>query len=404
MTAMPQPSTQPVRPLTGLRVLDFTWIVAGPTATRILADLGAEVIKIERRDSLDFGDRRGGFTGTLNRGKLGTVVNVSDARGLELVRRLVAHVDVVIDNFSARVMRNWGLDYEHLRAIRNDIIAISMSGFGQTGPHKDYVSYGPTLQALSGLTHLMRHPGGEPAGFGFSYSDLVGGYSAALAVLAALVHRKRTGRGQMIDLSQFEATCAVFGPTLLDIAVNGRPAEPAGNGSQEAAAAPHGVYRCSGDDRWCVIAVFTDDEWLRLVDVLGAPDWAGEPRFASLGDRLRNREALDRLVEAWTARRSPEDVAERLQRAGVRAGVVANAEDLCVRDPHLAARGYWVRVNTPEGGEVTVDGVPYRLGATPACVSGPGPLLGEHTDEVLERLLGLDDAEIATLRAARVIQ
>jgi crotonobetainyl-CoA:carnitine CoA-transferase CaiB-like acyl-CoA transferase len=384
-------------------VLDFTWVVAGPAATRLLADLGAEVIKIERSDALDFGNRRGGFTGSLNRGKLGAVIDLSTPRGLELVRRLVTHVDVVIDNFSARVMRNWGLDYDGLRALKDDIIAISMSGFGQTGPYRDYVSYGPTLQALAGFTFLMRHPGSEPAGFGFSYCDLVGGYTAALAVLAALWHRRRTGQGQMIDLSQFEASCAVIGPALLDISVNSATIEPAGNASQEAPAAPHGVYRCRGDDRWCTIAVFDENEWQRFVAAVGNPAWAREPRFASLADRLRNRDALDRLVESWTKERSPDEVAERLQQAGVRAGIVADAEDLCVRDPQLTARGYWTPVRTPEGDEVILDGAPYRLQRTPARIGGPGPLLGEHTIEVLRRLLGLDEAEIAVLRADGVI-
>jgi benzylsuccinate CoA-transferase BbsF subunit len=214
----------------------------------------------------------------------------------------------------------------------------------------------------------------------------------------------------MIDLAQFEAACAVLGPALLDVAANRRHVEPAGNTSQEAPAAPHGIYRCRGDDRWCAITVFTEDEWRRFVAAVRASgpataggDWTAEPRFASLGDRLRNRDALDRFVEAWTAERTPEEVAEQLQAAGVRAGVVANADDLCVRDPQLHARHYWVRVRTPEGDEVTLDGVPYRLPRTPASVSGPGPLLGEHTADVLHRVLGLDDGEIAALRAAGVI-
>lgn len=391
------------RPLDGIRILDFTWVVAGPTATRLLADLGAEVVKIERRDSLDFGDRRGGFTGGLNRGKLGTVVNLTDPRGLDVARRLVATADVVIDNFSARVMRNWGLDYDGLRTIKPDIIAVSMSGFGHTGPYKDHVSYGPTLQALAGYTLLMRHPGGEPAGFGFSYSDLVGGFTAALAVLAALWHRRRTGEGQMIDLSQFEAACAMLGPLLLEVTANGRRILPAGNASQEGPAAPHGVYRCRGEDRWCAVAVFDQNEWQRFSDALDNPAWCRDARFATLGDRVRNRAALDALVEEWTRTRTAEEVTERLQGAGVRAGVVADAEDLCLRDPQLRARRYWIDVETPEGNHVRLDGIPYRLERTPARVSGPGPLLGEHTDDVLRRLLGLEAHQIAALRAAGVV-
>jgi crotonobetainyl-CoA:carnitine CoA-transferase CaiB-like acyl-CoA transferase len=411
--ADPSPSHQPgpvtsepartPRPLDGVRILDLTWVVAGPAATRLLGDLGADVIKIERRDSLDFGDRRGGFTGSLNRGKRSMVVNLGDARGLDIVRRLAAEVDVVIDNFSARVMRNWGLDYDGLRAIKPDVIAISMSGFGHSGPYQDYVSYGPTLQALTGYTLLMRHPGGEPTGIGYSYSDIVGGYTAALATLAALWHRRRTGRGQMIDLSQFEASCAVLGPMLLDVVANGRDIDPPGNTSQEGPAAPHGVYRCRGEDRWCAIAVFGDEEWRRFIGAIDHPQWSTDPRFASLDARLDHRNALDALVETWTRERTPEEIADRLQRAGVRAGIVADAEDLCARDPHLRARDYWVRVRTPEGPEVTLDGIPYRLGRTPARVGGPGPLLGEHTTEVLRDLLGLGGAEIAALRAAQVV-
>ena len=243
-------NTQGRRALDGIRILDFTWVVAGPVATRILADQGAEVIKIERRDSLDLGSRRGGFTGNLFRGKQSTVINMSDPRGREIARQLVKVSDVVIDNFSARVMRNWGMDYESLRQIKPDIIAVSMSGFGHTGPHKDYVSYGPTLQALSGYTLLMRHAGKEPAGWGYSYADMSGGYSGALAVLMALWYRRRTGYGQFVDLSQFETISSVVGPTLLDILVNKTQSDSFGNRSQEAPAAPHGVYRCLGEDRW----------------------------------------------------------------------------------------------------------------------------------------------------------
>jgi crotonobetainyl-CoA:carnitine CoA-transferase CaiB-like acyl-CoA transferase len=396
-------TTPALRPLDGVRVLDFTWVVAGPTATRLFADLGAEVIKIERGDALDFGDRRGGFTGSLNRGKLGIVLNLADPRGLDIARRLVATADVVIDNFSARVMANWGLDYAGLRAIRPDVIAVSMSGFGQTGPYRDYVSYGPTLQALAGYTSLMRHPDGEPAGFGFSYADIVGGVTAALAVLAALWHRRQSGEGQMIDLSQFEAVCAMLGPLLLEITANGRRIAPLGNASQEGPAAPHGVYRCAGEDRWCAIAVLDQDEWRRFARALGSPTWCRDPRFARPADRVRNRAALDEMVEAWTSVRSAEEVTERLQAAGIRAGVVASAEDLCLGDPQLKARGYWMSVDTPEGTPACLDGIPYRLERTPARVSGPGPLLGEHTDDVLGRLLGFRDSEIAALRAGGVV-
>ena len=395
-------NTQGRRALDGIRILDFTWVVAGPVATRILADQGAEVIKIERRDSLDLGSRRGGFTGNLFRGKQSTVINMSDPRGREIARQLVKVSDVVIDNFSARVMRNWGMDYESLRQIKPDIIAVSMSGFGHTGPHRDYVSYGPTLQALSGYTLLMRHAGKEPAGWGYSYADMSGGYSGALAVLMALWYRRRTGYGQFVDLSQFETISSVVGPTLLDILVNKTQSDSFGNRSQEAPAAPHGVYRCLGEDRWCAITVFTEKEWHGLCGVVGNPTWTKDERFATVTARVRHHEALDRYVEEWTSRHSAEEVMELLQRAGVAAGIVANSEDMD-RDPQLQARGYWAQVQTPEGEDVILDGPPIHLSTTPGYVATPGPLLGEHTESVLHNLLGYSAADIAKFKAERVV-
>jgi crotonobetainyl-CoA:carnitine CoA-transferase CaiB-like acyl-CoA transferase len=390
------------RALEGVRILDFTWVVAGPVATRILADQGAEVIKIERRDSLDLGTRRGGFTGNIFRGKESTVINMADPRGRTIARHLVAVSDVVIDNFSARVMHNWGMDYETIKQIKSDIIAVSMSGFGHTGPQKDYVSYGPTLQALSGSTLLMRHQDKEPAGWGYSYADMAGGYSGALAVLMALWHRKRTGQGQFVDLSQFEAISSIVGPTLLNILVNNTSTAPLGNRSQEALAAPHGVYRCAGTDRWCAITVFAEEEWQLFCRVLGTPVWTQEQRFATLTGRLEHRDALDHYIEEWTQQRAPEEVMALLQQAGIAAGIVASGEDLD-RDPQLRARGYWAEVKTPEGATVVLDGTPIQLSATPGYVATPGPLLGEHTDSVLRRLLGYSDDSIAQLKAERVV-
>lgn len=398
------------RALDGVRVLDFTWVVAGPVATRILADHGADVVKIERRDSLDFGSRRGGLTGNLNRGKRSVVINMAEPRGVALARDLARRADVVMDNFSRRVMANWGLDYPRLRALRSDIIAVSMSGFGHTGPHADHVSYGPTLQALSGYTLRMRHPGGEPAGWGFSYSDMAAGYHAALAVLVALWHRERTGVGQFIDLSQFECVTALIGAPLLELLTSGRVRTPLGNRSPERPGAPHGVYRCrdrpedgAAGDRWCAICVFTEHEWHRFADAIGRPAWTAAPRFRTLADRLAHHDELDALVETWTRQQDAERVMQRLQAAGVAAGLVANAKDLCVRDSHLQARRYWATVPTPEGTRVTFDGIPARLSATPGRVTAPGPLLGEHTDDVLRNLLGLEQSEIERLRRDGVI-
>jgi benzylsuccinate CoA-transferase BbsF subunit len=389
--------------LAGVRVLDFTWVVAGPVTTRILADLGADVIKVERKGSLDFGDRRGGLSGTLMRGKRSVMLDLADPRGLTLARRLALASDVVVDNFSARVMPQLGLDHASLSREKPDIICVRMTGYGLSGPDRDHVSYGPTLQALTGYTLLMAEPGKPPAGFGYSYSDLAGGNLGALAVLAALWHRRRTGRGQLVDLAQLEAVASLLGPVLLERAVDGGTSAPAGNASQEAAGAPHGVYPCAGDHRWIAIAVLSDDDWARFVAAVGAADWTIDPRFATCAGRVACAAELDRHVAEWTRGIDAEVAMTRLQAAGVAAGRVAAADDVCARDPQLAARGHFVDVATPEGRTVRMDGPPFQLSDTRAAVRGPGPLLGEHTDQVLGTILGCADDELRTLRDAGVI-
>jgi len=360
------------------------------------------VIKIERTATLDRGERRGGFFGVLNRGKRSFILNMSDPRGVDLAKRLAATSDVVVDNFSARVMGNWGLDYEGLRKLRADIIAIAMSGFGKTGPQKDYVSFGPTLHALCGHTMLMRPPGRDPAGWGFSHADVCGGLNGAFAVLAALHHRARTGEGQFIDLSQLESVTAYMGPMLLDLANNWTVPEPVVNRSQEAPGAPHGVYRCSGEDRWVAISILCDEDWGRFTDLVGEP-WTADPRFIDSASRLAHADALDASVERWTSLRSPEEVTALCQRYGVAAFTVANGEDLCARDPHLQSRGYWARVRDPEGRVLQLDGVAPKLSETPGFVGSPGPLHGEHTDRVLGEVLRLSASEIDELRAQKIV-
>jgi len=385
--------------LHGVRVLDFTWVVAGPVATRVLADHGADVIKIERFDSPPSGDRRGGWFGNLNRGKRSLAVDLSDERGLALMRELAQHCDVVIDNFSPRVMRNWGLTPAALHALNPRLVIASLSGFGASGPCADSVSYGPTLQAQTGFTWHMRQPGSEPAGWGFSYSDMASGTCAALAVLAALLERDATGRGRAIDLAQLELLASMIGP-LLDQALRGESIPDAlGN---RTGAAPGGVYRCRDDaggrERWCAIGVFTDAEWRRFTGAIGAPAWAAESRFADVAGRRTHADALDALVGEWTCGQSAETVMEVLQSVGIAAGVVADARDLAA-DPQLAARGYWVTL--PDG--PTLDGVVVRLSDSPGGVTRPGALLGEHSDEVLRDLLRMEQSAIDRLRADGVI-
>jgi crotonobetainyl-CoA:carnitine CoA-transferase CaiB-like acyl-CoA transferase len=386
--------------LQGIRVLDFTWVVAGPVATRVLADHGADVIKVERVDTPDGPQRRGGLFGNLNRGKRSLAVNLADARGVELMRELARRCDVVIDNFSPRVMANWGLGHAALHALEPNLVVLSLSGFGANGPLADGVSYGPTLHAQTGFTWHMRHPGGAPAGWGFSYSDMVSGTCAALAVLAALWERERTGAGRAIDLAQLELLAAAIGPLLNDALSGTAVADALGN---QAPGAPSGVYRCrdaaDAGERWCALSIAGDAEWRRFAAALGTPAWADDARFASHAGRLVHAGELDHSIEAWTRTRSADMVMETLQQAGIAAGVVADARDLDA-DPQLAAREYWV---TLPGG-VRLDGVAVRLSATPGAVTEPGPRLGEHSDEVLRDLLCMEQSAIDCLRSGGVIR
>ncbi len=384
-------------PLDGVRILDFTWVVAGPVATRILADHGAQVVKVERKDPPPMGNRKLGLQCDLHRDKLSVALNMQHPRGVELARRIAATSDIVMDNFSARVMSGWGMDYESLAAVKPDIICISMSGLGHTGPNSSYVSYGPTLQALTGYTQLMAEPDGTPAGYGYSYADMCGGYTGALAALVALWNRRRTGRGQFVDLSQFEAVAAVVGPALLDISVNGRTQSAPGYVSQEGPAAPHGVYKCralDGDnDRWVPVSVRTGPEWRRFVTAIGSPEWASEQKFRTLYLRMQNSAELDANVSRWTAQHSAEDAMATLQRAGIAAGVVENGVDLCERDPQLKERGFWPAVSTKKGETTHVTGIPFKLSGVSGKVSRIAPEVGEDFDYVLGELLGLGKKE-----------
>jgi crotonobetainyl-CoA:carnitine CoA-transferase CaiB-like acyl-CoA transferase len=399
-------SELPALPLAGIRVLDFTWVVAGPVATRILADHGAEVIKLERKPGPP-GERQRGLQGDLHRNKLSIAINMANPGGIEIARRLAVKSDLVIDNFSARVMRGWEMDYASLSKIKPDVICLSMSGLGHVGPRSSYVSYGPTLQALAGFTRLMADDRGEPAGYGYSYADMAGGYTGALAALIALWHRRQTGRGQFIDLSQFEALVSLVGPSLLDISVNRQTQSSPGYASQESAAAPHGIYKCrplgDDDDRWVAISVRTQLEWKRFVKVIGSPQWARNPEFRTLFTRMRKREQLDANVGSWTITQTAERAMELLQSVGVAAGVVANGMDICARDPQLKARNFWGTVILPDGQQTNVTGVPIKMSATPGSVRTPSPLIGSSNNYVLRELLGYSDTERDQLIAAGAV-
>ena len=390
-------------PLHGLRVLDFTWMVAGPYATRIFADFGAEVIKVQsKRTARGAESNPTGYFNTWNRNKRGITLDLSHPEAREIVLKLTAKSDVVIENFSPRVMSNWGLDYGKLKEVKPDLIMLSMSAMGQAGPWKDYVAFAPTLHALSGLTHLTSFEKDAPIGLGFAYADIVAGLYAAFAVFAALEYRDRTGQGQYIDLSEYEAICTLMGPSLLDTLLNDKEILPEGNCPNYIEAAPYGCYKCSGEDRWCVIAVSNEEEWQSLCRVLGHLEWMKEDRFTTSAKRTGNRKELDELLTKWTIQHTAEEVVSLLQEAGISSGVVQNPEDLS-KDPQLMARKFFVRLEHPVLGKTVSDRSPIRFEEDFTADWKAAPQLGEDNRYVFLELLGLTESELLSYTEKGVI-
>jgi crotonobetainyl-CoA:carnitine CoA-transferase CaiB-like acyl-CoA transferase len=385
------------RLLSGIRVIDFTWMVAGPYATRILADFGAEVIKVQsKKTAKGVESNLTASFNNWNRNKRSVTLDMSYPEAREILLTLIEKSDVLIENFSPRVMLNWDLNYEKLKEVRPALIMVSMSAMGQTGPWKDYVAFGPTLHALSGLTYLTSFEKGSPMGLGYAYADSISGLYAALIILAALEYRERTGRGQYIDLSEYEAICTLMGPILLDSYLHEKEFLPHGNRSNDIPAAPYGCYKCSGLDNWCVIAVFSEEEWQNLCKVLGDPDWAKDEKFLTLMKRKENAEELDELLTQWTFQHTPEQVVFLLQEAGIPAGVVQNAEDLA-RDPQLMARDFFIHLEHPILGNTTSDRSPIRFEEDLTVGWKAGPLLGEDNQYVFLKLLGLTEEKFSSL-------
>ncbi len=423
------PLPDPPRLLAGIRIIDLTWILVGAGATRILASMGAEVIRIEPTDprrvdlaryvppfipdtpgssedpygmtySLEERFDRAGYYFNINTGKRGIRLNMQTPEGKALFRRLVAIGDVVTENFSAGTMEAWGFGYEQLRAIKPDIIYVQMSGMGNSSPDRDYISYGPTAQALSGLSYQSGLPEPyPPAGWGYSYLDHTGAYYGAMAVLCALHHRHRTGEGQYIDMSQTGVGLVLTGTAILEAVVNRRQTVRTGNRSPWRLAAPHGVYPCQGEDRWCAIAVFSEAEWQALCQAMAYPPWTSKPQYATFESRLRHQDSLDADLATWTRQYPAEEVMQRLQAHGVRAGVVQTAADKVRHDPQLRARGYFVQAPHSRFGPLPVEGIPMRFSHTPMHPGGPlqrgAPRWGEDNAYVYGELLGLSPQEMA---------
>src|SRR3984957_2399352 len=396
--------------LEGIRVADFCWLIAGPSATRMLADYGADVIKIESRSRLDniraIGVQPGepgsidtnGVFNDCNTGKRSVTLNLTHPRGVELARELVARSDVVTNNFTGDRMDRWGLGYDDLRKSNPGGIMSTMPALGATGPFRRYGSYGNGLIAFSGLNQNMGAEGEPPLGMAGLYSDFSAPHAAAAAIAAALYHRERTGEGQFIEVAQAEATMNLLGTDILEYAASGTLPPRLGNRSRDDV--PHGAYRCAGEDRWLAIAARTDAEWQALAAVIGGTALAGDERFARRDGRRRHEDEIDALITAWTSRQDAPAAARQLREAGVPAHIVADLPDLLspgngLRDRHIIP--------------VERDGVTYHPHAQPALVDGQrtrptaAPALGEHNAEVFTAILGLTDTDIAGLAEAGFI-
>ena len=409
------PLAMPAKPLAGLRIIDFTNAVAGPIATFILSDLGAEVIKVEAPNGRPF--RAAGtaprMDGTdersydrimllneLNRGKRSVVIDVAQPAGRALFLELAATADAVVQNFSPRVMGNLGLSYEQLRAARPDIILVSMPAFGLDGPFRDRISYGPGVDAMSGLSHLTGYADGPPMKPGNFFCDQNAGVHAAFATLAAIRHRRRTGPGQHVELAMIEGEFQVVGDACIDFAMNGR--ERMRTGNDHPWMAPHGVFPCRGDDRWVAIAVEDDAQWQALCGVIRQPDLASDPRFARAPERHVNRALLAEPIETWTRARDHYEAQFILQQAGVPAAAALDVAEL-LGDPHVTARHGFEYVDTPGVGPTPYPRVAFTLSATPAPVERPGPAFGEANRYVIEGLLARTEAEYQRLVATGIV-
>ena len=397
-------------PLDGYRVIDFSWVWAGPLLGMVLADMGAEVIKVETKKRLDsarltpgrstVGPETDFVFHSMNRNKLGITVDMSDPRGAALIRELVEISDVAVENFSPKGLRNLGLEYASLREVNPKLVMISLPAAGQYGPLSDIVTYAPSLGALCGYSSLIGYPGERVLGEQTPYLDVNSAIHGAFAVLAALYYRERTGKGQYIDMAQIEVGASTIGEAFMEYFMNGRVMGTMGN--RNPAMAPHNNYPCKGDDKWISIAVKTDEEWRSFCDAIGSPPWAEGVRFGDGSNRLRNQDELDRLVSGWTVELTYYEVMDILQKAGVAA---APCLDLSERfsDPHFEERETHLQVEHPATGSDIIAGVPFKLSETPGTVRQPAPLLGEHNEYVFEKLLGKSREEIAQLIEDKVI-
>lgn len=393
--------------LCGLRVLDFSHMIAGPIVTQLMAYNGAEVIKVESHRWFDgFRRRRGDEDinasrpySDFNRNKLDVTLNLKHPDGIELAKRLVGMSDVVVENFSTDVMAKLGLSYEAISQIKADLIMVSITGMGQTGPYRKFVSWGPSAMAFSGMTYLWGHPElPKPVGSQTAHPDYMTVH-ALVALLTALHHRRDTGRGQHIELALIEPPAGLIGFAFAELSVNQR--EPSALGNVRGHCVPHNTYPCLDEDSWCAIVARTDLEWAALCALLGFRDWLEGP-FATLLGRRRERALIDERISSWTRNRTAREVMESLQAVSVPASIVNSGKDLS-EDPHLTKNGFLVDVPHPLMGTNQYAGIPARLSRTPAKIWRHAPLLGQDNDYVFRDLLGIGDIELKRLESSGAI-
>ena len=400
--------------LDGVVVIEFGAFAAGPCVGKYLANHGAFVVKVESRARLDGfrthyppfkdnqkGPNRSGVFAMNNDSVHSLGLNLKVPAGVDLARKLVSQADVVIENFTPGTMKRLGLGYEQLAAIQPGLVMLSTCNLGQTGPRAQHPGFGSQLTSLSGFTHLIGEPGAPPVIVYGPYIDYIAVGYGYIAILAALEHRRKTGRGQYIDLSQYENGVQFVAPAILEYQLLGTAATRHAN--RHACDAPHGVYPCAGEDKWVTISVFDDAEWGRLVEAMGKPEWASSLRFATELSRKQNEAELDELLGCWTRTRQADELMQNLQNARVHAATVKSIADL-FRDPQLAHRGFWKPVTHQEVGAHHVEMPAFALSETPAAQPSPEPCLCEHTEMVLEKLLGLSEAEIENLAGQGAIE
>lgn len=404
-----------IKPLSGVRVADFTWIGAGSFTTKLLADFGADVIKIESatrldtlRDGAPFKDgirgvNRSGYFADRNSSKRSVTIDMKQPEGQALARKLIARSDVVANNFTPGTMEKFGLGYDAARAIREDIVYISMSMQGSSGPEYKYLGYGLTIGALTGMQYLSGLPDRQPAGTGTNFPDHIPNpCHAAFAILAALRHRKRTGQGQMIDMAQTEPTISVLGPAVMQWTANGDV--PNRRGNQHVAGVPHGVYPCAGDDRWIAISAIGPAAWTGLLQVLGLNSMAADERLQHVNARWERRAEINQAIADAAKLWDAEKLMTALQEVGVAAGVVRDAAGIVTHDPQLQARGHWVSLQHPEMGKSIYNAPAFRMSGVETGPYSPAPLLGEHTEEVCRDVLGMRPGDIAALVESGVLR